>query len=284
MHRLQSLLKEPLVHFLILGALLALIDSHLRPNAATPPSEIVVTEAQVRSLGQNFQRVWMRPPTPEEIEGLIASHIREEVLVREALALGLDRDDAMIRRRLQQKMEFIAEAANIEPSDAELAAYLNQHAADFAVEPRLTLTQIYLDPSRRPASIDAEVGRLLATLNTQRGDTEAAAIGDRLLLLEPRYEGVSKSELERIFGTQFAEQAVEQPLGRWVGPLKSGFGVHLVRLESIEREQQPALEHVRPLVEREWQNRQRQELSQAVFERLQTKYSITVKRSGATPS
>lgn len=284
MHRLQSLLKEPLVHFLILGALLALIDSHLRPNAAAPPSEIVVTEAQVRSLGQNFQRVWMRPPTPEEIEGLIASHIREEVLVREALALGLDRDDAMIRRRLQQKMEFIAEAANIEPSDAELAAYLNQHAADFAVEPRLTLTQIYLDPSRRPASIDAEVGRLLATLNTQRGDTKAAAIGDRLLLLEPRYEGVSKSELERIFGTQFAEQAVEQPLGRWVGPLKSGFGVHLVRLESIEREQQPALEHVRPLVEREWQNRQRQELSQAVFERLQTKYSITVKRSGATPS
>ncbi|MEF9942842.1 MAG: peptidylprolyl isomerase [Burkholderiaceae bacterium] len=284
MHRLQSLLKEPLVHFLILGALLALIDSHLRPNAATPPSEIVVTEAQVRSLGQNFQRVWMRPPTPEEIEGLIASHIREEVLVREALALGLDRDDAMIRRRLQQKMEFIAEAANIEPSDAELAAYLNQHAADFAVEPRLTLTQIYLDPSRRPASIDAEVGRLLATLNTQRGDTEAAAIGDRLLLLEPRYEGVSKSELERIFGTQFAEQAVEQPLGRWVGPLNSGFGVHLVRLESIEREQRPALEHVRPLVEREWQNRRRQELSQAVFERLQTKYSITVKRSGATPS
>ncbi|MEF9996635.1 MAG: peptidylprolyl isomerase, partial [Burkholderiaceae bacterium] len=276
MHRLQSLLKEPLVHFLILGALLALIDSHLRPNAATPPSEIVVTEAQVRSLGQNFQRVWMRPPTPEEIEGLIASHIREEVLVREALALGLDRDDAMIRRRLQQKMEFIAEAANIEPSDAELAAYLNQHAADFVVEPRLTLTQIYLDPSRRPASIDAEVGRLLATLNTQRGDTEAAAIGDRLLLLEPRYEGVSKSELERIFGTQFAEQAVEQPLGRWVGPLNSGFGVHLVRLESIEREQRPALEHVRPLVEREWQNRRRQELSQAVFERLQTKYSITV--------
>lgn len=284
MHRLKSLLKEPLVHFLFLGALLVLIDSRLRPNAAAPQNEIVVTEAQVRSLGQNFQRVWMRPPTSQEIEGLIASHIREEVLVREALALGLDRDDTMIRRRLQQKMEFIAETANIEPSDAELASYLNEHAADFAVEPRLTLAQIYLDPSRRSASIDAEVGRLLATLNARRGDTDSLNAGDRLLLLEPRYEGVSKSELERIFGAEFAEQAVEQPVGRWVGPLNSGFGVHLVRLESIDRGQMPPLEQARPLVEREWKNRRRQELSQAFFERLQAKYSITVKRSGATPS
>src|SRR5512147_2822417 len=121
---MKALLREPLVHFLLLGALLFALDAWLRPSASAAPAEIVVSEARVRALAQNFARTWQRPPTREEVDGLIEGFVREEVMLREALALGLDRDDAIVRKRMQQKVEFIAEGAidAVPPTDAELAA------------------------------------------------------------------------------------------------------------------------------------------------------------------
>ena len=165
---LRSLLREPLVHFLLLGAALFLLDAWLRPlSASSQGSEIVVGEARIRSLAQNFRRTWQRPPTRPELDGLIQDFVREEVLYREALALGLDKDDTIVRRRLRQKMEFIADeaAALAKPTDQELAAYLAAHAEAFRVEPRATFTQVYLDPRRRAETLEADAKRLLDELN-----------------------------------------------------------------------------------------------------------------------
>lgn len=276
---LKSILREPLVHFLLLGAALFALDAWLRPTAATPANtEIVVSEARIRNLAQNFRRTWQRPPTREELDGLVESHVREEVFYREALALGLDRDDTIIRRRLQQKIEFISEeaAALAQPTDEELNAYLKANADAFRVEPRVTFSQIYLDPRKRSSTLDADAKRLLAALNSGSASQDPARLGDRLMMLEPRYEGESKTELARLFGSEFAEALVKQPAGLWAGPIASGYGVHLVKVESLVAGGLPELAAVRPLVEREWANAKRQELSKVFYEKLRAKYAIKV--------
>jgi hypothetical protein len=275
-----KLLREPLVHFLLIGAALFALDAWLRPSAAPAANtEIVVGEARIRNLAQNFRRTWQRPPTRAELEGLVESHVREEVFYREALALGLDRDDAIIRRRLQQKMEFVSEeaAALAKPTDDELAAYLKAHAEAFRTEPRATFEQVYLDPRKRGAALDADAKRLLAALNGDGPAPDPAKAGDSLMLLEARYENIAQTDVARLFGTDFADALVGQPVATWSGPIASGYGVHLVKLESLAPGGMPALADVRPIVEREWANARRQELSKAFYEKLRAKYKVTVR-------
>lgn len=280
----RTLAREPLVHFLLIGAALFALNAWLGPTSApSASSEIVVTEARIRNLAQNFGRTWQRPPTREELAGLVESYVREEVMVREALALGLDRDDAIIRRRLQQKVEFVSEeaAALAQPSDAELDAYLQAHADVFRREPRITFAQVYLDPARRKATIEADAKRLLAKLTSAGATLDLSQAGDPLMLLEPRYESSTPTEVARLFGRDFAEALAKQPVGKWVGPLRSGYGLHLAKVEALVPGGAPALADIRPLVEREWANAKRQELSKAFYDKLRAKYKITVQASPA---
>jgi hypothetical protein len=276
---LKSLLREPLVHFLLLGTALFVLDVSLRPTVpAAATGEIVVSEARVRSLAHNFARTWQRPPTREELDGLIESHVREEVMVREALALGLDRDDAIIRRRLQQKMEFVSEeaAALARPTEEELEVYMKAHPESFRAEPRVSFAQVYLDPRKRSTGVEAEAKRLLDGLNRAGATPDLGKLGDRLLLLESTYQDVPQSDVARLFGTEFADALVRQPTGRWVGPLTSGYGVHLVKVEALGPGGARLLNEVRSLVEREWANVKRKELAKAFYEKLRTKYTIAV--------
>ncbi|MCG6876244.1 MAG: peptidyl-prolyl cis-trans isomerase [Betaproteobacteria bacterium] len=282
---LRSLLREPLVHFLLLGTALFALDAWLRP----PPDsagggEIVVGEARIRNLAQNFRRTWQRPPTRAELDGLVQDYIREEVLYREALALGLDRDDTIIRRRLRQKMEFVSDeaAALAAPTDKELADYLAAHPDQFQVAPRATFSQVYLDPQRRAKTLDGDAKRLIDALNAG-GSAKPEKLSDSLLLLEPHYEDVTKPVVSRLFGDKFAEALFEQPVGRWVGPIASGYGVHLVRLDSMTPGGTAALEEVRPLVQREWANVRRKELREALYDKLRAKYNVTVKLPETVP-
>ena len=276
---LRAIAREPLVHFLLLGAALFLLDGWLRPTTnSAGRSQIVVSEAHVRNLTRNFVRTWQRPPTRQELDGLVEAHIREEVMVREALALGLDRDDAIIRKRLQQKLEFVSEgvAALAPPTDEQLQAYLKAHADAFRTPPRTTFVQVYLDPARRKGTLDRDAASLLQTLNRAATPREAAGAGDRLLLLAPRYEDIPQPEIASRFGAEFAAELEKQPVGRWVGPLASGYGLHLVRVEARRAGGPPALADVRPLVEREWSNASREEIARAFYKGLRAKYAITV--------
>jgi hypothetical protein len=275
---MKALLREPLVHFLLLGALLFAVDAWLRPSSSSAPAEIVVSEARVRALAQNFARTWQRPPTREELDGLIEGFVREEVMLREALALGLDRDDAIVRKRMQQKVEFIAEGAidAVPPTDAELAAYLQQHPERFRALPSYTFAQVYLDPTRRGAALQAGAATLRVRLARTRSAAEAAALGDRLLLLEPAYDGVPHDEVAKLFGDAFAQALAQQPVGEWVGPLASGYGVHLVRVDRRDGGGVPSLDAVRPLVEREFTNARRKQAMQEFYDKLRAKYTVTV--------
>jgi PPIC-type PPIASE domain len=274
---LKALLREPLLHFLLLGALLFAVDAWRRPaERANAGGEIVVTEARVRTLAQNFARTWQRPPTREEVNGLVEAHVREEVMVREALALGLDRDDAIIRRRLQQKVEFVSDqaAALTPPTDADLEAYLAKNADAFRREPRVTFEQVYLDPGKRGAALQADAARLRDRLAAS--SIEAGKAGDALMLLETRYDDAPQAEVARLFGAEFADAIVKQPPGAWAGPLRSGYGAHLVKVEAVTAAGMPSLAEVRPLVEREWTNAKRRELAQDWYATLRAKYKISV--------
>jgi hypothetical protein len=227
----MQLLREPLVHFLLLGAMLFGVFALVGERGSARAGRIVVTPGHVEHLTVSFTRTWQRPPTAPELAGLIEDYIREEVLYREAVAMGLDRDDTMVRRRLRQKLEFLTEetAETAPPSDTELQAFLQQHADAFRVEPRLAFRHVFLSLDRRGDATDAAARQLLAQLITGAAATDTAALGDPFLL-PPEFSLSSRSEIARLFGDAFAQQLQHLEPGRWAGPIKSGYGLHLVFL------------------------------------------------------
>ena len=244
MSSLRRIATEPLVHFLLIGAALFALNALLPSRSAD--RDIVVTPGRVQSLVESFRRTWQRAPTAEERATLIEDFVLEEILVREALAAGLDRDDSVVRRRLRQKMDFIADetAAAAQPSDKDLADYLAANAAAFAGEPRISFAQEFL--------------------------------GGRLSMLEARYDDLSLREVERMFGREFAAALVKLPSGQWVQPVSSGYGAHRVRVDKVVPGATPALAEVRPQVEREWRNQRRTQMRLESQARLRSQYTVKV--------
>ncbi len=177
MAQLTNFFREPLAHFFVLGAGIFLLST-LVGESDEPPDQIVVSVGQIDRLVETWQRTWQRPPTRAELEGLVEDHIREEILYREAIALGLDRDDTIIRRRLRQKMEFLSQdlVGQVEPTDAELRTYLRENADAYQIEPRVTFQQIYLNRERRGANAEDDARRLLADLQSNDGPVEPLAL------------------------------------------------------------------------------------------------------------
>lgn len=276
------LLREPLLHFLLIGIGLFALYDVLRGGDTGAPRDIVVTEARVEALAESFATVWMRPPTPEEIKGLIDDHIAEEIYYREAIAMGLDQDDTVIRRRLRQKMEFISEdaATATEPTDADLRAYLAAHPEKFLEPAELTFVQVYFSTEKRGDQARASAERLLAELQAGGGPTILAEAGDPTLL-PGDMQSASPQAVANAFGSDFAEQILEAPVGQWTGPLQSGFGLHLVRVDDRKAGGMPAFEQIRPLVLREWQSGQRTEFNKAFLDGLKAKYDIRVEGEAA---
>ena len=271
----MKILREPLLHFLLLGA--AIFGAHrLRSNAhATQPGNIVVTDGRIEALVAAFTRTWQRPPTASEREGLIRDYIREEVYVREAIALGLDQDDIVIRRRLRQKLEFVSEAltAQAEPTDGQLRAYLTAHPDAFRVEPRYTFRQVFLNPHRHGERLSRDAVRLLARLRQAGADPDAA--GDASLL-DHSFEALPASLVADQFGDQFTAELGELPIGQWRGPVPSTYGAHLVLVDDRTDARVPVLEEVRDAVRRDWANAQRAEASEKYYQALLRRYTVTV--------
>ena len=275
---MKRLLKEPLVHFLLLGAaLFAAFALMQEPGARGDASEIVVTVGQVENLAATFEKAWQRPPTPRELAGLVQDRVREEVYYREAKALGLDEDDTVIRRRLRQKMEFISDdiAAQAEPTEAELTAYLETHGESFRIEPRFTFRQVYLDPLKHDDRLERDARQLLARLNDAGDAADLTDLGDPLML-EQRFTSVSAGAVARQFGGIFAERLADVTPGRWHGPIESGYGMHLVQVGEREEGRLPALAEVREAVQREWANARRLEANEEFYRNLLRRYTVTI--------
>lgn len=272
----HSWLKEPLLHFLLLGAGLFLLFRVVGGDSEAP-KEITISEARVEALAESFARTWMRPPTAQELAGLVDDYVKEEIFYREAIIMGLDRDDTVIRRRLRQKLEFISDdvAASAEPGDTELQAYLSQHAEKFVQPGRLSFEQVYFSSEKRGESARRDTEKLLAELSSASAAVDIVEAGDPTLL-PTSLSAATPQEIANAFGEEFALQVEEAPVAQWSGPIQSSFGWHAVRVDERATSTTPTLEEIRPIVLREWQVEQRQKLSDAFYQALRDQYEVRV--------
>ncbi|GGO79321.1 hypothetical protein GCM10011348_13310 [Marinobacterium nitratireducens] len=280
---MRRLLQEPLLHFLLLGTLIFGFYGVLSGEDAKSENDAVVVSAgQVESLAANFTKLWQRAPSEQELKGLVDQYVKEEILSREAVKLGLDQNDTVIRRRLQQKMEFVAEGlvAVSRPDDDELAAYLSAHPEKFAREPRFSFRQVFLDPGKQGAAL-AEV---TADLRRQlRDGADPAGLGDGLML-PAAFADASRTDVANTFGKAFASQLGSLQEGSWSGPVASGYGVHLVFLERKQAASLPQLAEVRDEVERSLMAERRSRANADLLDGLLSKYDVRVDWPQAAPA
>ena len=276
-----TLLREPLFQFLVLGAALFGLFHLVDKKKAEAPDKIVVSAARIDNLADGFARTWRRPPSKEELQGLVDDYIRDEVFYREGKAAGLDRDDVIIRRRVRQKMEFLAEdASSPEPSAEQLAGYLNANPARFKTEDRLSFRQVFLSTNRRALTIKDDGRKVAAALASADAAVDTAGLGDPFLLGE-EFKAVSQTDVTGIFGDDFAKRLPAIEPGRWQGPISSSFGQHFVYVSERTQGDLPPLDTVREAVRREWSNARRLEAEQKLYGSLRERYEVVVETTSA---
>jgi peptidyl-prolyl cis-trans isomerase C len=268
---LKITLREPLVHFFMAGALIFL----LFPGSSddVDARRITVSEAQVTRLATIWAQTWQRPPSPQELDGLIRDFIKEEVYYREGLRLGLDSDDAIVRRRIRAKMETIAtsEAEVRTPDDQILRDWINRNPARYASNPAYSFDHVYVSGQGEDAQARA------AALLPQLPLSDAADLGDPISL--PRsFEATSKAEVARQFGDAFAGALATQPVGRWAGPVTSGFGLHLVHVRSVTPGATAPFATVRQQAENDWRSETRAAREAKAYQSLLNSYNIVIER------
>ena len=277
----SALPREPLLQFIVLGAALFGLFHLVDKEKAEAPARIVVSSARIANLADGFARTWRRPPGKEELQGLVDDYIRDEVFYREGRAAGLDRDDVIIRRRVRQKMEFLAEDISApEPSEEQLAAYLRANPERFRTEDRLTFQQVFLSAARRGRAIDDDSKQVANALDRAEAAVDKTALGDPFLLGE-EFQAVSQSEVASLFGESFAKQISAMEQGRWQGPISSSFGQHFVHIGERISGILPPLDAVREAVRREWSNARRLEAEQKLYGSLRERYEIVVEAQPA---
>jgi len=276
-------LREPLLHFIVLGAALFVAYSLVAtPDRSERRGEITVTQGQIDNLVSGFSKAWRRPPTPEELRGLIRDHVQEEVYCREAMALGLDKDDTIIRRRLRQKMEFISEdlAARGEPTDVELASFLRLHPESFREPSQFTFRQIFLDPEKHGANLARDAAQIIDQLNRAGAAADTTTFGDPFLL-DSEFSAATSVDISKQFGPRFLQSLQSIEPGRWQGPIPSGFGVHLVLVTTRVEGGMPALAEIRDVVRREYDDARRIAGNEAFYRKLLEHYTVTIENQNA---
>lgn len=268
----RQLLREPLTHFLILGVALFALYGLVTPDGGRSGERIVVSQAQVAGLAAQHEKLWGRPATPEELNGLVDSWIRDEILYREGVALGLDQDDPVVKRRVRQKLEVLAEEeiAAVAPSDSALAAYLAAHPERFTRPTAVAFEQVFLGPTG--PELDRVASAARASL---RQGADPATVG-RATLLPHRTPLTPIDLVARDFGPEFTDRLAGLVVGEWTGPITSGFGAHLVRVTGRTEAALPALDAIRNEVSREWESERRTRALAEHYERLRKAYDVQV--------
>jgi len=263
--------REPLLHFLLIGAGLFFLFNLIndRPSG-DGDNQVVVSAGRIEQLAIIFNKTWQRPPTANELKGLIDDFVLEEIYYRQAVAMGIDRDDTVIRRRLRQKFEFLTDdmAAAVSPTDEELSNYLAENQVFFIRDTSYTFEQVYFNPEQ------PDVERLMAEqLGALRTGEATASDGG---MLPGYFEAATARSVDSTFGEGFSRRLDALSTGDWQGPVESGLGLHLVRMESRVEGTLPELADIRPIVEREWANEKRLETRQAINEQLLNDYEVVI--------
>ena len=275
----MKLLREPLVHFMFIGAVIYLLYGvFAEPVPEADDKTIVVTAGEVEWMQTSWQKRWNRPPTAAEFDGLIQQYIRETVLYREALTMGLNNHDQVIRRRLAQKLEFLAKdlVALIPPTDEELQTYFEEHQDRYQEPALYTFTQVFIDPDKRGDATLDDAEKIKAAL-IAKGDVieDAGALGDDFML-QTYYPEKDQVEIQKQFGSGFTESLLELSPGQWHGPVLSGYGVHLVYISSVSEPPAPVFAEVRERVVQDWTTDKGEELNEKFYANLRDQYTVVI--------
>ena len=266
---MRTVMREPLLHFLLGGAGLFLLFNFVAAPQTSGDDQIDVTSGQIEHLVTLFVKTRQRVPTDVELRGLVDNYVLEEVLYREALAIGLDKDDSIVRRRLRQKIEFLLDDFTlVEPADADLQQFLDNNPDRFRLDDRISFAQVYLQEESR-----ADAESTLAMLRS--GVSDPSQLSDSHLIAY-QFDDVAEAVISAQFGDSFTTALFELETGQWTGPIDSPFGLHLVRIEQIVIGVVPALADIREVVEREWLVDFRTSAQQAIIEQMKSKYTVTV--------
>jgi len=271
--KIRRLLQEPILHFLLIGiALFVVYGTVAAPNRTD--ARIVVSERMVDEMAREHEARWARKPSEQELAGLVDAYVRDEILYREGLKLGLDRDDAQIKRRVRQKFEVISEeqSARGAPSDAELNAYMTANVDRFLVPATVSFEQILVDSSESPADVERAAAVARAAL-VRGADPEKLG---RPSMLPSRVASAAQDRVARDFGERFAQRVQSATLGEWSGPIASSFGMHLVHVAARSPAALPKLDSIRPIVAREWENDRRTSARTDSYQQLRGNYTVVI--------
>jgi len=269
--------KEPLLHFLLLGGVLFFIYD-IKNGTAVDTKSIVISKAEIEHLKSLWTKTRQRVPTPSELQALIDHEVREKIMCQEALALGLDQGDSFVRRRLAQKMEFfssdIAELAD--PSEEELLQYMSAHKEMFRSPGKINFMQIYIDPTKHKQRTYAQT--LLDTLKSKDNEVDISALTDSRMFKQ-FYTGESEYSLKRVFGERFVKELFALPVQTWQGPIRSAYGEHLVFIDRVTPSRQEPLALVRDKVVMEYKAQKRKEMDKVFYANLRKSYDVIVENT-----
>jgi peptidyl-prolyl cis-trans isomerase C len=270
--------REPLLHFLLIGLLLFVVYDRLHPSQETKSesNRIVLTPEDFQQLAVTWLAQGRAPPSPAEMQSLVELKVREEVLYREALALGLDKDDTIVKRRLAQKMEFLAEGASIDndPSADTLRAWFKDNAQRFSLPPRVSFRHVYFSPDQRGERAREAAENAMKQLAEKPGDwMDAAALGDPFMDRD-YYGDRSAEDMAKLFGSNFAQAVTGLKPGQWQGPVESGYGWHAVFVDTSVPSRVPAFEEIEPEIKAEWIEEQRAQAKRKAYEAMRARYQV----------
>ena len=282
MDQLKKLLRDPLIHFLVIGALIyagyGLLDTD---SDMEDTRTINISSGEIEALSDQWSRLWNRPPTEAELAGILRKHVRTQILYREAKAMGLDAQDTVIERRLAQKVELLSRSLVVpaEPSDEVLANWYSENTDRFRTADTYTLSQVFFDPDKRD---DATLDDAQAALELLEGQAsvprDLSEYGDNSML-KNYYAGRSELDVRKTFGGGFTEKVIALSPGQWHGPILSGFGTHLVYLHGVTRQQAPALADIKSQVRDAWMEEQIETLSARFLDELVSRYEVVVEET-----
>jgi peptidyl-prolyl cis-trans isomerase C len=275
-------LREPLLHFLLIGAALfvgyRVLNPTPTPETASQSSRIELTHDDLLQMSVTWLAQGRPAPTPEQMRNLVEHRVREEILYREALALGLDKGDTIVRRRLAQKMEFLAEdvSAIKEPTTEKIRAWFASNAQRFALAPRVSFRHLYFSFDQRGGRAGEEAAQALAQIAGKPGDWPGATALADPFMFQDFYGDRSFDEMAKLFGPSFARALLRLAPGAWQGPIESGYGWHLIFVDSIAPARVPAFEEIEPEVKSEWVAEQREEAKRKAFEIMRARYQVVL--------
>jgi hypothetical protein len=276
----KRFLKEPLLHFLVLGALIfgayAWLDRGVSSATSNAARSVKITADEVVWLKETWTRQWQREPTRDELRGLVTDFLKEELLAREARAMGLDENDTIVRRRLAQKLEFLVQDTSrlVDPSAEDLRRFYNSNPQRFQAAARITFTQLFFSPEKHK-DVAQDAHATLAQLRDSPSASQLTDLGDRLLV-DGEISNADEQAVAAQFGMDFARAVFALKPGEWQGPIKSGYGLHLVRVSEVKQAEQHEFAEVKAQVLQGWRDQRQREDYQKYFGALLKRYDVVV--------